>query len=72
MENLDKKMLAAAQKGDLATVEKLVAQGSDINYTDAYGNFAMFSAAWEGNIKALDLFYDLGAKISFDDANLLL
>ena len=71
MENLDKKMLTAAFDGDLATVEKLVSQGADINYTDAWGNFAMFTAAWEGNRKALDLFYNLGAKISFDDANLL-
>ena len=31
----------------------------------------MFAAAWEGNTKALDLFYKLGANISFDDANLL-
>ena len=71
MENLNKKMLSAAFDGDLTTVEKLVSQGADINYTDNWGNFAMFAAAWEGNIKALDLFYNLGAKISFDDANLL-
>ena len=71
MENLDEKMLAAALSGDLATVKKLVGQGADINYTDAWGNFAMFAAAWEGNTKALDLLYGLGAKISFDNANLL-
>ena len=71
MEDLDKKMLTAAFDGDLATVEKLVSQGADINYTDAWGNFAMFAAAWEGNTKALDLYYNLGAKISFEDANLL-
>ena len=71
MENLDKEMLAAAIDGDLTTVEKLVIQGADINYTDSWGNFAMFAAAWEGNLEALDLFYELGATISFDDANLL-
>jgi len=71
MENLDKKMLTAAFDGDLATVEKLVSQGADINYTDNWGNFAMFAAAWEGNTKAMDLFHNLGAKISFEDANLL-
>lgn len=71
MENLDKKMLTAAFDGDLATVAKLVSQGADINYTDDWGNFAMFATAWEGNIKAMDLFYNLGAKMSFDDANLL-
>ena len=64
-------MLAAAFDSDLTTVEKLVSQGADINYIDDHGNFAMFSAAWEGNTKALNLFYDLGAKISFEDANLL-
>lgn len=71
MEDLDRKMLTAAFAGDLATVEKSVIQGADINYTDASGNFAMFAAAWEGNQEALDLFYKLGAKISFDDCNLL-
>jgi len=64
-------MLKAAFDSDLGTVEKLVVQGADINYTDQWGNFAMFTAAWEGNVEALDLFYHLGAKITFDDANLL-
>ena len=71
METLDKKMLEAASNGDLTTVEELVLKGADINYTDAWGNFAAFSAAWNGNTKALDLFYNLGAKISFENANLL-
>ncbi|MCC6287144.1 MAG: ankyrin repeat domain-containing protein [Chitinophagaceae bacterium] len=71
MENLDEKMLAAASNGDLTIVEELVLKGANINYTDAWGNFAAFSAAWDGNTKALDLFYNLGAKISFESANLL-
>ena len=71
MENLDEKMLTAALDGDLTTVEKLVVQGANINYTDSRGNSAIFAAAWEGNLKALDLFYNLGANISFDDSNLL-
>ena len=64
-------MLAAASNGDLADVERLVSLGADINYTDQWGNFAMFTAAWEGNIAALDLFHKLGAKTTFEDANLL-
>ena len=71
MENLNEQMLQAALRDDLATVEKLVSQGANINYNDAWGNSAVFSAAWEGNTKALDLFYNLGAKITFDSANLL-
>jgi len=71
MKNLDEKMLAAALNGDLTTVEELVIQGANINYTDSWGNRAIFAAAWEGNTRALDLFYKLGAKITFDDGNLL-
>jgi len=71
MGNLDRQMLTAALAGDLATVEKLTAQGADINYADSQGNCAVFSAAWEGNQKALDLYYQLGAKITFEDCNLL-
>jgi len=71
MENLDSKMLEATLNGNLTTVEELVLKGANINYINAWGNFAAFSAAWDGNTKALDLFYSLGAKISFENANLL-
>lgn len=71
MESLNDQMLTAASNGDITTVERLVKQGADINYTNAWGNFAMFTAAWEGNTKALDVFFDLGATITFEDANLL-
>ena len=71
MESLDQQMLNAAIQSDLDTVKKLVAQGADINYTDKWGNTAIFSAAWNGDIKALDLFYDLGATLDLGEANLL-
>lgn len=69
MENLNQQLLNAALKGNLATVEKLVSEGADINYTDPWGNCAVFSAAWEGNTKALDLYYSLGASIELEDNN---
>jgi ankyrin repeat protein len=71
MPMLNEKMLRAALNGDLATVEEMVTQGANINYRDHWGNSAIFSAAWEGNIKALDLYHQLGATISFEDSNLL-
>ncbi|MCF0072838.1 ankyrin repeat domain-containing protein [Dyadobacter sp. CY261] len=71
MDNLNKQMLMAAAAGDLKTVERMVNLGADINHTDQWGNFAMFTAAWEGNITALDLFHELGAKVAYEDANLL-
>ena len=71
MSDLNTQLLSAASNGDHLSVEKLVKQGADINYIDQWGNFAMFSAAWEGNIKAMDKYHELGANLSFEDANLL-
>lgn len=71
MSDIDQQLLDAALKGDLATVEKLASQGANINYSDQWGYCAVFSAAWEGNIEALDLYYNLGANITLEDNNLL-
>ena len=71
MDNLHQQMLNAALQNDLNTVEKLVSQGADINYNDKWGNCAIFSAAWNGDIKALDMFYSLGAIIDPGAKNLL-
>lgn len=69
MANLDQQMLQAVVEGDLATVASLVSQGANINYIDPWGNCAMFTAAWEGNIEALDLYYSLGAVLELEDNN---
>jgi len=69
MSNLDQQLLDAAVKGDLSAVEKLASEGANIDYTDPWGNCAVFTAAWEGNIKALDLYLRLGATIELEDTN---
>jgi len=69
MANLDQQLVNAAAEGNLTTVELLVSHGANINYIDPWGNCAVFSAAWEGNIKALDLYYSLGAVIELEDNN---
>jgi len=56
MENLDQQLINAVVEGNLATVELLVSQGQNIIILIPWGNCAVFSAAWEGNIKALDLY----------------
>ena len=71
MESLDQQMLNAAMQSDLDTVKQLASQGANINYKDKWGNSAIFSAAWNGDIKALELFYNLGATLELGDANLL-
>lgn len=72
MESLDQQLLTAAQQNDLETVKRLAAQGADINYNDRWGNSAIFTAAWEGNTKALELFYSLGANIKLGESDLLM
>lgn len=62
-------MLDAFVKGDLATAEQLALQGADINFTDQWLNCAVFTAAWEGNIEALELCHRLGAELELEDNN---
>ena len=69
MASLDQQLLDAVVEGDLTTVELLVSQGANINYNDPWGNCAVFSAAWEGDTKALDLYFSLGASIELEDNN---
>ncbi len=71
MENVDQQLLNAAINGDLDTIRNLATQGANINFKDRFGNTAIFSAAWNGNIQALDLLYDLGATLDLGEANLL-
>ena len=69
MANIDQQMLYAVQENDLDAVALLVSQGANINYSDPWGNCAVFTAAWEGNIKALDLYHSLGASLELEDNN---
>ncbi|HTE27264.1 ankyrin repeat domain-containing protein [Flavitalea sp.] len=69
MPNLDQQLMDAVVEGNLNTVESLVSQGANINYIDPWGNCAVFTAAWEGNVKALDLYYKLGAVLELEDNN---
>ena len=67
--HLDRQMLDAVVNNDLAAVEKFVSQGANINFIDRWGNCAMFTAAWEGYIEALDLYHSLGAVLDLEDNN---
>src|SRR5688500_11855887 len=71
MESLNQLLLEAASQRDLEKIKKLVHEGADINYQDQWGGSAIFSAAWEGDINALELFYKLGATLDVGEVNLL-
>ena len=69
MQDLNEQLIRAVVEEDLAEVERLVSEGADINYTDFYNNCAVFTAAWEGNIAALELYHRLGAHLDLNDNN---
>ncbi|MEN0054790.1 MAG: ankyrin repeat domain-containing protein [Mucilaginibacter sp.] len=69
MQNLDEQLIKAVVAQDLAKVKLLVSQGANINYTDQWNNCAIFTAAWDGNIEALEIYYSLGAELELEDNN---
>jgi ankyrin repeat protein len=69
MATLDQQLMEAVVEGNLATVESLVSQGANINYIDPWGNCAVFTAAWEGNTEALELYFSLGAVLEIEESN---
>jgi ankyrin repeat protein len=69
MTNLDQQMMNAVVDSDLTTVESLVSHGANINYIDPWGNCAVFTAAWEGNTEALELYFRLGANLDLEGSN---
>ncbi|MES2797436.1 MAG: ankyrin repeat domain-containing protein [Bacteroidota bacterium] len=69
MSNLNQLLMESVQTSNLKEVSKLVKKGADINYIDPWSNCAMFTAAWEGNIEALELYHNLGAKLDLESNN---
>ncbi|MHA4844863.1 ankyrin repeat domain-containing protein [Flavitalea antarctica] len=69
MANSDPQLIDAVVDRDLAKVELLVSQGANINYIDPWGNCAVFTAAWEGDTEALDLYFRLGALVDLLGSN---
>lgn len=69
MADLNQQLIDAVVERNLTAVEALVSQGADINYNDPWGNCAVFTAAWEGDVKALELYHNLGAVLELEDNN---
>lgn len=69
MSNLNQLLMEAVQSSDLEEVRKLVKKGADINYIDTWNNCAIFTAAWEANIEALDIYHSLGATLDLESNN---
>jgi ankyrin repeat protein len=53
----------AASRGDVATLERLLAAGTDINARDAHGQTALMLAALEGHERTVAFLADRGASL---------
>lgn len=62
------KLLAAARKGDVATIKALLDAGTDVNSKNRYGATALSYAADKGNIEVVRLLLDRGADVDVKDS----
>jgi pimeloyl-ACP methyl ester carboxylesterase/outer membrane protein assembly factor BamB len=60
-------LLAAARKGDTATVKSLLAQGADVNAKSAYGAAALSFAAEKGHLEVVKVLLQYKADVNIRD-----
>jgi outer membrane protein assembly factor BamB len=65
---LKEAFLAAARKGDVASVKALLAKGADVNATNAYGATALSYAADKGHLEVVKLLLQHKAKVNVKDS----
>ncbi len=58
----------AAKKGDLERVEKLIAEGADLDQTDFRGNSPIYHAASKGHADVVEALAQAGADIEIDNS----
>src|SRR5687767_7871431 len=63
----DQALIAAAAKGDAATVKDLLDRGADVEARGAIGQTALVAAAFENQIDVARLLIDAGADVNVQD-----
>ena len=56
-------LIEAAQKGNKKEVEKLLAQGTNVDFQDEYGDSALLSASRRGFVEIVKILLDAGAQV---------
>lgn len=61
-------LMAAAAIGDTASVERLLAEGADVNARGRIGNTALIYAAQEGHTSVVEILVKAGARVESRNA----
>jgi hypothetical protein len=64
----DQAMIAAAEKGDTAAVQRLLREGADVGARDARGRTALLAAAHANRVEAARLLIAAGADVNAKDS----
>jgi ankyrin repeat protein len=68
-QELNHLLTLAAKEGDVATVEKLIKKGADVNDVDRYGKTSLMYAAEDGHTETVAYLLDKGAEVDHADSN---
>ena len=65
----DRALIAAAETGDLASIERLLDEGASVDATDATGRTALVAAAYGNHVDVAGRLIDAGADVDTQDAS---
>ncbi len=64
-------MNAAAQRGELQKLKRLVERGQDVNQRDGYGTTPLMEAAWMGHTECMEYLLQNGAEVDVSTAAII-
>ncbi|HUP76401.1 MAG TPA: ankyrin repeat domain-containing protein [Acidimicrobiales bacterium] len=66
---IDARLIDASERGDLSEVQKLLAVGSSVRYTDDRGRTALIAAAYANQVNVAKVLIATGADVNVQDAS---
>ena len=67
MEELNRLLIAAARRGEVATVQDLLAQGASVEASDERGVTALIAAAYQNQVDVAKILIEAGANVNVQD-----
>ena len=68
-QTIDVRLIDASERGDLSEVQKLLAVGSSVRYTDDRGRTALIAAAYANQVNVAKVLIATGADVNVQDAS---